>query len=78
MDKNTVSTSELKAHCARVVKDVAKRRTPVVITRHGRPVAKLVPVEEAQAPSLFGFARGGITIHGDIIEPLDVKWEAAE
>ena len=28
--------------------------------------------------SLFGFAKGGITIHGDIVEPLDVAWEATE
>jgi len=78
MDKTSVSTSELKANCSKVVGRVAQQRTPVVITKHGRPVAKLVPVSDEDAPSLFGFARGEVTIHGDIIDPLDVRWEAAE
>lgn len=76
MDKNAISTSELKARCSSVVNSVAKKKVTVVITRHGRPVAKLVPVAESSPSSLFGFARAGIIIHGDIIEPLDVVWEA--
>ncbi len=76
MDKNSVSTSELKAHCSKIVKAVARKRAGVVITRHGRPVARLVPLEAEEPTSLFGFAKGGIVIHGDIVEPLDVVWEA--
>ena len=76
MDKTAISTSELKARCANVINTVARKRVAVVITRHGRPVAKLVPFEEAEPASLFGFARGGIIINGDIVEPLDVVWEA--
>ena len=50
---------------------------PVVITRRGRPIARLVPVDDAPA-SLFGAARGSVKIIGDIIDPIDVKWEAAQ
>ena len=78
MDKNTISTSELKAKCSKIVKGVAQKRTAVVITRHGRPIAKLVPIEDEKTESLFGFAAGKITINGDIIEHIDVTWEAAE
>jgi prevent-host-death family protein len=76
MDKNAISTSELKAHCSNIVKNVAQNRVAVVITKHGRPMAKLVPIEKKEPSSLFGFARGGIIIHGDIVEPLEVEWEA--
>jgi prevent-host-death family protein len=72
----SISTSELKAHCAQVVDDVAKHRSTILVTKHGKPVAKIVPVV-AKPKSLFGFAQGMVTIHGDIIAPLDVEWEAA-
>ena len=73
---NTISASDFKARCSQVIDDVAKGRGPVVITKRGRPVAKLVPAE-GERKSIFGFAKGNITIHGDIVEPIDVEWEAA-
>lgn len=76
MAKRSLSTSELKAHCSRVVDEVSKRREPVVITKRGKPVARLVPWEE-EPTDLFGFARGSITVHGDLLAPVDVDWEAA-
>ncbi len=78
MVKNAISTSELKARCSTIVNKVARKRVSVVITKHGRPIARLVPLEEDEVSSLFGFAKGGIVIHGDIVEPLDVVWEASE
>lgn len=73
-----MSTSQLKARCSELVEQVASRRDVLVITRRGRPVAKLVPVETGNRQSLFGFARGAITVSGDLIEPVGVVWEAAE
>jgi prevent-host-death family protein len=59
---------------------VARGREEVVVTRYGRPVAKLVPVEptegDEQAPGLFGWLRGTVTVHGDIIAPIDEPWDA--
>lgn len=77
MENRRISASELKAHCSAIIDQVHRGRTPVVITLRGRPVARIVPVEEEQ-PSLFGFARGTITVHGNLIEPLDEPWEAAQ
>jgi antitoxin (DNA-binding transcriptional repressor) of toxin-antitoxin stability system len=48
----------------------------VVVTKHRKPVAKLVPMA-AKRQSLFGFAKGMLTLRGDIITPLEVDWEAA-
>ena len=47
----------------------------VFITKRGKPVARLVPVA-GRPPSLFGCMKGSIEILGDIIEPVDVEWEA--
>jgi prevent-host-death family protein len=71
-----ISASAFKARCSQVIDEVARGRRSVVITKRGRPVAKLVPVDEGTT-SLFGFAKGAITVHGDIVGPLEVEWEAA-
>ena len=46
-----------------------------MITKRGRPVAKLTPYR-ARPKQWFGRDRDIIEIHGDIIEPVDVAWEA--
>lgn len=72
----SISTSDFKAQCSQVIEDVAQGRGSVIITKRGRAVAKLVPADETSKP-IFGFAKGCITIHGNIVQPIDVEWEAA-
>ena len=75
----SVSTSELKTRCGQIVASVAKSRQEVVITKRGRPVARLVPIAADEGRrSLFGCLRGSVRIHGDIVEPIEVTWEAEE
>jgi prevent-host-death family protein len=57
-----------KANCLAVMDEVQSKRETVVITKHGKPVAKLVPVGP-QVDDIFGFLRGKITITGDIVSP---------
>jgi len=76
MDNETISTSELKARCSRVMRDVVSKRSSVIVTLRGRPIAKIVPLDETPA-SLFGYAKGSVKILDDIIEPIDVEWEAS-
>ncbi|MDD5308378.1 MAG: type II toxin-antitoxin system Phd/YefM family antitoxin [Deltaproteobacteria bacterium] len=78
MDKTGISTSELKARCSEIVSRVERTRTPVDLTRRGRKVARIVPVEGEADADLFGFAKGSIAVHGNIVQPVDVAWEAAE
>jgi prevent-host-death family protein len=70
-----VPAGEFKARCLRLMDEVQKTRRPVVITKRGKPVAKLVPVEE-EMPSIFGRMRGTVTILGDIISPIEQEWNA--
>ncbi len=71
----TMPAGEFKARCLAVMERVARERVPLVITKRGRAVAKLVPVEE-EPPELFGYMAGTIEILGDVVSPLDVEWEA--
>jgi len=71
-----ISASDFKSHCSKVIEEVSQRRKPVVITKRGKPVAMLVPLDKEERETLFGFARGCVKIHGDILEPIAVEWEA--
>jgi len=75
----TMPAGEFKAKCLRVMEEVKKYRTPVVITKKGKPVAKLVPADEPR--SVFGCMADEIQIVGDVestslFPPLE-KWDIA-
>jgi antitoxin (DNA-binding transcriptional repressor) of toxin-antitoxin stability system len=55
--------------------EVAASGEPLVITENGRPVAQVGPVV-SRPRTLRGLHKGEVKIKGDIIEPLDVEWEA--
>jgi prevent-host-death family protein len=57
-----------KANCLAVMDEVQSKRVTVVITKHGKPVAKLVPVN-TDKDEIFGFLAGKGTITGDIVSP---------
>jgi prevent-host-death family protein len=74
MDNKYVGAAEFKANCLRLIDEVAQQRRPLIITKRGKPVAKLVPVE-TEAIDLFGRMAGSIKICGDIINPIeDAGW----
>jgi prevent-host-death family protein len=70
-----IPASVFKNSCLQLIDRVGQTREEIVVTRYGRPVAKLVAFEEGKAP-LFGHLAGSVTIHGDLMAPLDVEWDA--
>ena len=50
--------------------DRAARGEEVVITRHGKPVARLAPVEQRRLPRKLGALRGKIRVAADFDAPL--------
>jgi prevent-host-death family protein len=74
MDIKHVAAADFKANCLRLMDEVAHERRPIIITKRGKPVAKLVPVEE-EPVDLFGYMAGTAKICGDIIGPIeDLEW----
>jgi len=72
-----VSASDLKNSWHEYLEQVAQGRQAIVITRYGHPIARLSPVETTDdTVGLFGWMSGTVTVHGDIVAPLDEKWEA--
>ena len=73
-DARQVSAASFKAECLRLLDEVAQQRRPIIVTKRGKPVAKLVPVDE-EPIDLFGRMAGTIRICGDIIGPIeDLEW----
>ena len=70
-----IGAGEFKAKCLGLLDEVQRQRKEVVITKRGKPVAKLVPIEEKRE-SFLGSMKGTMEITGDIISPIDVHWEA--
>lgn len=71
----TISAATFKAQCLMLMDEVKNKRRTIVITKYGVPVAKLVPTDET-VPSPFGWLKGTITEHGNIIDPIECTWEA--
>lgn len=68
-----MSAAEFKAKCLKLMDEVAKTREPVVITKRGKAVAQLVPVQP-EPETLFGYMNGTVKFEGDIMAPLDEQW----
>lgn len=73
----TLTATEFKARCLQILDIVCQTGEKVKITKRGKVVAVLGPDTIApETPVKAGFGKGEFEIVGDIIEPLDVEWEA--
>jgi prevent-host-death family protein len=70
MVMKTMAAGEFKAKCLKVMDRVDATREPVLITKKGRPVAKLVPVDST-AQDFLGCLAGMMEIVGDIESPVE-------
>ena len=75
---NQISVSQFKAKCLAVLAQVAETGAPVLVTRYGKPVARVVPPPKPAGSDWIGSMKGTGRILGDFVEPaggLD-DWEA--
>jgi prevent-host-death family protein len=70
-----IKASEFKARCLKLMDEVAENGGEIVITKHGRPTARLVAYRE-KPRTLFGIDRGRLEIVGDLDDSMDVEWDA--
>jgi len=72
-----VSASDLKNGWHEFLDQVTRGRQELVVTRYGKPIARLTPYSAAgEEDGIFGWLAGSVTVHGDIVAPLDEAWEA--
>lgn len=67
--------TEFKAKCLAYLDQVAQTHASITLTKHGRAVARLVPVEVVE-PVVFGRLAGTVQVRSDIVRPIDEAWDA--
>ena len=72
----TIAAGEFKAKCLALLDEVQQTRKEYVITKRGKPVARLVPTG-VKDDQIFGRLKGTVKIHGDIFSTAE-RWEADE
>lgn len=74
----SIPASEFKAHCLSYMKLTHDKREVFLITKHGKPMAKLVPVEQegdTEILRVFDKLNQYTVIKGNVIDPIDVDWD---
>jgi prevent-host-death family protein len=73
--RTEIPAGEFKAKCLKLLDEVHQQRRQIVITKRGKPVARLVPLAE-DLPDIFGRMKGTGEILGDIVSPTGEIWNA--
>ncbi len=64
-----IRASVFKARCLAIMDNVQSTGEPVIVTKRGTPVVKVVPIQAGE-DDLFGFMAGKFKVVGDIESPL--------
>ena len=71
----TIPAGQFKTHCLSLLKDVAQNRETFVITKYGKPVARLLPFTSNTGTDENPL-KNSIVFEKDIVSPIDDVWEA--
>ena len=75
----TILVSEFKAKCIAVLREVERSGEPVVVTRRGRPMARVEPFSQAKQRKQLGASRGSMQIRRDLVRSESTAdWEMLE
>jgi prevent-host-death family protein len=66
----SVAFGEFQSHCSSLLDEVEKTGETLIVTRQGKPVARVIPFERPR-PLL-----GSVVWEGDIVSPIDEEWDA--
>jgi prevent-host-death family protein len=73
---DSVGAAEFKARCLELMDRVRETGTELVITKRGKPVAKLVPFRDVQRKKrLFGCMKGTVLKYERPLDPIDADWD---
>lgn len=70
-----IAAAEFKARCLELMDRVRETGAEYVITKHGTPVARLVPVSEPAPRSFFGAMKGTLLEYERPLDPLDAEYD---
>jgi prevent-host-death family protein len=73
-DRKVIPAGKFKAECLAILDEVQQSGEAVVVTKRGRPVAKVVPYREIKAESL----RNSVKFHRDVVGPILDQWDVED
>jgi prevent-host-death family protein len=73
--RSQVAAADFKARCLELMDRVRETGAEYVVTKHGAPVARLVPYRTTARPSLFGSMKGTVLKYERPLDPLDDTYE---
>jgi prevent-host-death family protein len=73
----TMAISQFKAHALRIISQIAQDHEPMIITKRGKPLARILPYEETPSLPQPGRLADTLVFEEDIVSPLgEDMWEA--
>ena len=69
-----IAAGTFKARCLAIMKTVQATGEPVIVTKRGTPMVKLVAVRRGKKDDIFGFMKGKGKIVGDVESPIPAEW----
>ena len=73
---STIAAGKFKASCLQLMDEVALNHQELIITKHGKPIAKLSPID-TPSYTLFGVMANSVNyVEDDLIQALDETWDA--
>jgi len=70
-----IPAAEFRNRCLALLDEVQRTRRPVTVTRHGRPVARIMPCT-SEAGEADNPLRGSVDFEDDLITPVPASWNA--
>ncbi len=74
LGKKTVGSADFKAKCLEYIDHVKEARAEYIVTRHGKPVARLVPVDAEKPTSIIGCMKGTVLKYDRPFDPVPAAW----
>ena len=71
----SIGAGAFKAKCLAIIDDVHANGGELIITKRGKPMARLVPLKQEKPESILGFLKGKVKVVGDIVSPIVEPWE---
>ncbi len=73
--RNEVPAAAFKAHCLELMDRVRETGVEYVVTKHGRPVARLVPYHDPGQKPLFGAMKGTVLEYVRPLDPIEAEYD---
>ena len=68
----TIPVTEFKTRCLALLSEVAEHHETLIVTKHGKPVARVLPYS---APSDVNLLKDSVLFETDLVSPIDEAWD---